>query len=99
MKNLYKIVIISVLLVFSCTKEETIIDNPIVKAPSVPENTFDGDISVITKSATVNAQSNHGKVDLDKFYDLDAAWELKSINGDITVEKQILSVIFATITQ
>ncbi len=52
-------------------------------------NTFDGDISVITRSATVNAQSNHGKVDLDKFYDLDAAWELKSINGDITVEKQI----------
>ena len=52
-------------------------------------NTFDGDISVVTKSATVNAQSNHGKVVLDKFYDLDAAWKLKSINGDITVEKQI----------
>jgi len=52
-------------------------------------NTFDGDINVITKSATVNAQSNHGEVVLDKFYDLESTWKLKSINGDITVLKQI----------
>ncbi|MBU2927991.1 hypothetical protein [Winogradskyella psychrotolerans] len=52
-------------------------------------NTFDGDINVITKSAMITAQSNHGNVVLDKFYDLDSIWILKSINGDITVEKQI----------
>ena len=48
-------------------------------------NTLDGDIKVVTKSATVEAKSNQGKVTLDTFSNLSSVWKLKSINGNITV--------------
>ncbi|WP_405575030.1 hypothetical protein [Winogradskyella sp. Asnod2-B02-A] len=50
-------------------------------------NTLDGDISIVTKSATVEAKSNHGKVIIDDFNNKDAIWKLTSINGNITVAK------------
>ena len=50
-------------------------------------NTLDGDISIVTKSATVEAKSNHGKVVIDNFNNKDAIWKLTSINGNITVAK------------
>lgn len=50
-------------------------------------NTLDGDISIVTKSATVEAKSNHGKVVIDDFNNKDAIWKLTSINGNITVAK------------
>ena len=50
-------------------------------------NTIDGDINAATKNAFVNANSNHGKVTLDAFSNPKSIWELKSINGNITVVK------------
>ena len=50
-------------------------------------NTLDGDINVLTKSATVIANSSHGNVTLDEFSSSNSIWKLKSINGDITVAK------------
>ena len=50
-------------------------------------NTLDGDINVVTKSASVEANSNHGKVTIDDFSDAISIWKLKSINGNITVVK------------
>lgn len=51
-------------------------------------NTIDGDINVLTQSASINANSNNGNVTLDKFYESNSLWKLKSINGNITVAKQ-----------
>ncbi|WP_179318901.1 hypothetical protein [Winogradskyella helgolandensis] len=50
-------------------------------------NTFDGDIHVVTKSAAVVANSNHGKITTDEFSKAIPIWKLKSINGNITVVK------------
>jgi hypothetical protein len=50
-------------------------------------NTIDGDIDVMTQSATVEATSNHGKISLDAFSSSNSLWILKSINGDISVAK------------
>ena len=50
-------------------------------------NTLDGDIIVITHSATVEAYSSHGKVTLDEIPSSNSIWKLKSINGNITVAK------------
>ncbi|EPR69995.1 hypothetical protein ADIWIN_3858 [Winogradskyella psychrotolerans RS-3] len=50
-------------------------------------NTFDGDISVVTKNASVEANSNHGKITIDDFSNVISIWKLKSINGNITVVK------------
>lgn len=50
-------------------------------------NTFDGQINVLTKNANVKATSNHGKVKIDEFSYSNSTWKLKSINGNITVEK------------
>jgi hypothetical protein len=58
------------------------------KAKTATINTLDGDINVVTKSATVEASSNNGKVSLDAFSNSNTLWILKSINGDITVAKQ-----------
>jgi len=51
-------------------------------------NTIDGDINVVTNSASINANSNNGIIDLDEFSISNSIWKLKSINGDITVAKQ-----------
>ena len=51
-------------------------------------NTIDGDINVVTNSASINANSNNGTIDLDEFSISNSIWKLKSINGDITVAKQ-----------
>ena len=51
-------------------------------------NTIDGDINVVTKSAAINAKSNHGNVVLDNFPESNSIWQLRSINGDIAVAKQ-----------
>ncbi|QNK77088.1 hypothetical protein H7F37_13365 [Winogradskyella sp. PAMC22761] len=48
-------------------------------------NTLDGNINVVTNSATVEANSNHGDIFLDEFSNKNSIWELTSINGDITV--------------
>ncbi|MBF8149779.1 hypothetical protein ITJ86_07695 [Winogradskyella sp. F6397] len=50
-------------------------------------NTLDGDIIVVTDNAAVTANSNHGKITVDEFYNAISTWKLKSINGNITVEK------------
>ncbi|MFK7832892.1 MAG: hypothetical protein AB8B52_06430 [Winogradskyella sp.] len=50
-------------------------------------NTLDGDITIWTKSANVEASSNHGKVILDEFSMSNSTWNLTSINGNITVVK------------
>lgn len=50
-------------------------------------NTIEGDISVVTQSATINANSNNGNISLDEFSKSSAIWNLTSINGDITVVK------------
>ena len=50
-------------------------------------NTFDGDINVVTKRASVKAQSNHGEIALDEYSNTNAIWNLKSIKGNITVAK------------
>ena len=50
-------------------------------------NTLDGDIRLKTDSASVEANSNHGRVTLDTFSNLNSIWKLKSINGNITVGK------------
>ncbi len=50
-------------------------------------NTFDGDIKVMTKKASVKAQSNHGEITLDEYANANSIWNLKSIKGNITVAK------------
>ncbi|MDN3491789.1 hypothetical protein [Winogradskyella bathintestinalis] len=50
-------------------------------------NTIDGNIDVVTKNATTEAKSNHGKIILDEFSNINSIWKLRSINGDITVVK------------
>lgn len=57
------------------------------KAQSATINTFDGNINVETKNATIKASSNHGKIKLDKFSKTTSLWKLRSINGDIRVAK------------
>lgn len=51
-------------------------------------NTIDGDIFVVTKDAKVSATSNHGAVIIDEFIKSIFEWNLKSINGDITVVEE-----------
>jgi len=51
-------------------------------------NTIDGDISVITESAIIDASSSRGNVILDEFPESNSAWNLESINGNIKVVKQ-----------
>ncbi len=51
-------------------------------------NTLVGYIYVKTKNAEVKANSNNGKVEIDKFMAIDSYWKLQSINGDITVINQ-----------
>ncbi|WP_178990905.1 hypothetical protein [Winogradskyella schleiferi] len=48
---------------------------------------MDSDINIETKSATIEANSNHGKVTIDTFYNKNSIWKLTSINGNITVVK------------
>lgn len=50
-------------------------------------NTIDGDINIVTQSATIDADSNNGTVVLDEFTKVNSTWKLKTINGDITVIK------------
>ena len=61
------------------------IEGEVVKATV---NTLDGNINVITNSATMEANSNHGEITLDEFSNKNSIWELTSINGDITVVKR-----------
>lgn len=58
------------------------------EAKTATINTIDGAINVRTKSASVKAKSNHGIVVIDTFSDSGSIWDLKSINGNITVAKQ-----------
>lgn len=51
-------------------------------------NTLDGNIRVITNSATIEANSNHGEIELDEFSNTISIWTLTSIHGDITVAKR-----------
>jgi len=51
-------------------------------------NTINGNITVSTTNANVKASSNNGNVEVDEFESLQSQWQLKSINGDITVKKQ-----------
>ena len=51
-------------------------------------NTINGNITVSTTNANVKASSNNGNVEIDKFESPQSQWQLKSTNGDITVEKQ-----------
>ncbi len=51
-------------------------------------NTIDGDIKVVTQSASIDANSNNGNVTLDEFSISSSLWKLQTINGDITVAKQ-----------
>ncbi|WP_369998574.1 hypothetical protein [Winogradskyella sp.] len=51
-------------------------------------NTIDGNISVVTRDAKINASSNNGEVVVDDFSRSQSQWNLKSINGDITVAKK-----------
>jgi hypothetical protein len=43
---------------------------------------------VVTQSANIDANSNNGNVTLDAFSRSSSLWKLRTINGDITVEKQ-----------
>ncbi len=51
-------------------------------------NTIEGDIKVVTQSASIDANSNNGNVTLDEFSISSSLWKLRTINGDITVAKQ-----------
>ena len=51
-------------------------------------NTIDGDIKVVTRSASIDANSNNGSVTLDEFSISSSLWKLRTINGDITVAKR-----------
>ncbi|WP_299120648.1 hypothetical protein [uncultured Winogradskyella sp.] len=51
-------------------------------------NTLEGDIDIVTKNARIEANSNNGTVSIDKFTGSKSLWNLKTINGDITVTKQ-----------
>jgi len=51
-------------------------------------NTIDGDISVTTNNAIINANSSHGNVILDEITESNSIWNLESINGNIKVVKQ-----------
>ncbi|WP_299102441.1 hypothetical protein [uncultured Winogradskyella sp.] len=51
-------------------------------------NTLEGNIRVTTNNATIEANSNHGEIDLDTFFSKISIWTLISIHGDITVLKQ-----------
>jgi hypothetical protein len=51
-------------------------------------NTIEGNIKVVTQSANIDANSNNGNVTLDAFSRSSSLWKLRTINGDITVEKQ-----------
>ncbi len=51
-------------------------------------NTIDGNIYVVTKSASIDASSSHGNVVLDEFLESKSVWKLESINGNITVARQ-----------
>ncbi|WP_430466961.1 hypothetical protein [Winogradskyella ouciana] len=51
-------------------------------------NTIDGNISVVTKDGKIIASSKNGKVVKDNFNPSQSLWNLKSINGDITVAKK-----------
>ena len=55
------------------------------KVKTATVNTLDGNIYVITNSATIEANSNHGEINLDKFSNKTSLWILTSIYGDITV--------------
>lgn len=61
--------------------------NVIGNANSSTINTIDGDINVMTKNATIEANSNHGEINIDDFAYSEEFWKLKSINGAITVVK------------
>ena len=50
-------------------------------------NTFDGNISITTENATIEAVSNNGKITVPKELFKNAYWILKSIDGDIKVVK------------
>tara|TARA_R110000796_G_scaffold56783_13_gene131447 strand:- start:325 stop:930 length:606 start_codon:yes stop_codon:yes gene_type:complete len=56
------------------------------KVKTATVNTLDGNIHVITNSATIEANSNHGEIDLDEFSNTTSIWTLTSINGDIRVK-------------
>ena len=51
-------------------------------------NTIEGKIDVLTKDAKIIASSNNGEVVVDDFSRPQSQWNLKSINGDITVAKK-----------
>lgn len=51
-------------------------------------NTIDGNISIVTEDAKIIASSKNGKVVKDNFNPSPSHWNLKSINGDITVVKK-----------
>lgn len=51
-------------------------------------NTVDGDITVATTNASVVANSKHGIVNIVEFKSKEFIWDLRSINGNITVTKQ-----------
>lgn len=50
-------------------------------------NTYTGNISVITQDAIVKAESQNGKIHVDRFVVRKNWLNLKSIDGDITVKK------------
>ncbi|MDO1502376.1 hypothetical protein Q2T40_19750 [Winogradskyella maritima] len=51
-------------------------------------NTFDGDITIKTKNAVIEAQSSNGTTHVDDLGFGVALWALKSIDGDITVSRK-----------
>jgi hypothetical protein len=51
-------------------------------------NTMEGHITIATQNARINASSNHGNVTLDPLKTGNSIWNLRSINGDITVVKR-----------
>ena len=51
-------------------------------------NTIDGRIDVMTKNTKINASSKNGKVSADSFNSSKYQWNLKSVNGNITVLKK-----------
>lgn len=55
------------------------------KVKTATVNTLDGNIHVITNSATIEANSNHGEIDLDEFSNTISIWTLTSIHGNIRV--------------
>ena len=75
---------------FSTLSIELFQGNCMVKglAKKATINTIDGNISIVTKSAKIEAMSSNGKVITDNFELLKWIWKLKSINGDITVVKR-----------